>query len=108
MLDMVHWIMKFLYILPVWEGSTSGSKVLRDAMSCQDGFVVPKGMALCLGILFLAFYFFISLLTNSVAPNRKYSVDAGYTNGRSIQIHSVPLERVGFKSTTAPNSQRIV
>ncbi|CAM0943673.1 unnamed protein product [Alopecurus aequalis] len=47
--------LKFVYVLPGWEGSASDSKVLRDAMSRQDAFVVPKG------------YY--------------YLVDAGYTNG---------------------------
>jgi len=35
--------MKFVYVLPGWEGSSSDSRVLRDAMSRQDAFVVPKG-----------------------------------------------------------------
>ncbi|CAL5009792.1 unnamed protein product [Urochloa decumbens] len=55
MLGVVDWNMKFLYVLPGWEGSASDSRVLRDAMSRQDGFVVPKG--------------------------HYYLVDAGYTNG---------------------------
>ena len=37
------------------EGSACDGRVLRDAMSRQDGFVVPKGTALCLGILFFLF-----------------------------------------------------
>jgi hypothetical protein len=50
MLGVVDWNMKFLYVLPGWEGSASDSRVLRDAMrlSRQDGFVVPTGMALSL------------------------------------------------------------
>lgn len=55
MLGVVDWNMKFLYVLPGWEGSACDGRVLRDAMSRQDGFVVPKGTALCLGILFLLF-----------------------------------------------------
>jgi hypothetical protein len=47
--------MKFLYVLAGWKGSASNSRILRDAMSREDSFVVPSG---------------------------KYSlVDAGYTNG---------------------------
>lgn len=55
MLGVVDWNMKFLYVLPGWEGSTSDSRVLCDAMrpNRQDAFVVPKGSALSLGILFL-------------------------------------------------------
>ena len=41
MLGVVDWIMKFLYVLPGWEGSATDSRVLRDAMSRQDAFVVP-------------------------------------------------------------------
>ena len=55
MLGVVDWNMKFLYVLPGWEGSAYDGRVLRDAMSRQDGFVVPKGTAHCLGILFLLF-----------------------------------------------------
>jgi hypothetical protein len=53
MLGVVDWNMKFLYVLPGWEGSASDSRVLRDAMrlSRQDGFVVPNGMTLSLGFL---------------------------------------------------------
>nr|BAJ99446.1 predicted protein [Hordeum vulgare subsp. vulgare] len=49
--------MKFLYVLPDWEGSSSDSGVLKDAMRIdrEDAFVVPQG---------------------------KYNlVDVGYTNG---------------------------
>jgi hypothetical protein len=63
MLGVVDWNMKFLYVLPGWEGSACDGRVLRDAMSRQDGFVVPKGTTLCLGILFL----FICFLTNMTA-----------------------------------------
>jgi len=41
MMGVVDWNMKFLYVLPGWEGSASDSRVLRDAMSRQDAFVVP-------------------------------------------------------------------
>jgi hypothetical protein len=47
--------MKFLYVLAGWEGSASDSRILRDAMSREDSFVVPSG--------------------------KYYLVDAGYTNG---------------------------
>ena len=53
MLDVVDRNMKFLYVLPLWEGSASDSRVLRDVMSRQDAFVVPQGMTFSLGILFL-------------------------------------------------------
>lgn len=63
MLGVVDWNMKFLYVFPSWEGSTSDSGVLCDAMSRQDAFVVPQGMTFTLGNLFLCFvsyliYFF--------------------------------------------------
>ncbi|KAK8954997.1 hypothetical protein KSP39_PZI002110 [Platanthera zijinensis] len=47
--------MKFLYVLPGWEGSSSDSRVLRDALERPNCFEVPKG--------------------------KYYLVDAGYTNG---------------------------
>ena len=55
MLGVVDWNMKFMYVLPGWEGSASDSRVLRDAMrlSRQDAFVVPHGMTLSLGNSFL-------------------------------------------------------
>ena len=62
MLGVVDWNMKFLYVLPGWEGSASDSRVLRDAMrtSRQDAFAVPNGT-----IFFLAFCFYLlRLLTN--------------------------------------------
>jgi hypothetical protein len=49
MLGVVDWNMKFLYVLPGWEGSSSDSRVLHDAMSRQDAFVVPSGTTLSLG-----------------------------------------------------------
>ncbi|XBI54136.1 hypothetical protein VPH35_036234 [Triticum aestivum] len=59
-LGVVDWNMNFLYVLPSWEGSTSESQVLRDAMrnDHQDAFVIPHG--------------------------KYYLVDAGYTNGPSF------------------------
>ncbi|KAL0332850.1 UNVERIFIED_CONTAM: Retrovirus-related Pol polyprotein from transposon TNT 1-94 [Sesamum calycinum] len=47
--------MQFIYVLPGWEGSAADSRVLRDAISRRNGFVVPRGSY--------------------------YLVDAGYTNG---------------------------
>jgi hypothetical protein len=47
--------MKFVYVLAVWEGSASDSRVLRDAMSRDDAFAIPSG--------------------------KYYLVDARYTNG---------------------------
>ena len=43
MLGVVDWNMKFLYVLPGWEGSVSDSRVLRDAMRANrhDSCVVP-------------------------------------------------------------------
>jgi hypothetical protein len=46
---------KFLYVLVVWEGSTSNSRILCDAISREDSFVVLSG--------------------------NYYLVDAAYTNG---------------------------
>ena len=55
MLGVVDWNMKFLYVLPGWEGSASDSRVLKDAMRIdrQDAFVVPHGTSLSLGFVFL-------------------------------------------------------
>jgi hypothetical protein len=57
MLGVVDWNMKFLYVLPGWEGSASDSRVLKDSMRVdrQDAFVVPQGTTLSLGFLFLMF-----------------------------------------------------
>ncbi|XP_047948928.1 uncharacterized protein LOC125194740 [Salvia hispanica] len=35
--------MQFVYLLPGWEGSADDSRVLRDAVSCANGFKVPQG-----------------------------------------------------------------
>lgn len=35
--------MKFIYVLPGWEGSASDSRVLRDAISRRNGLNVPTG-----------------------------------------------------------------
>ncbi|KAL0424148.1 UNVERIFIED_CONTAM: hypothetical protein Sradi_0949600 [Sesamum radiatum] len=35
--------MQFIYVLPGWEGSAADSRVLRDAISRRNGFVVPRG-----------------------------------------------------------------
>ena len=43
MLGVVDWNMKFLYVLPGWEGSSSDSRVLKYVMRIdhEDAFVVP-------------------------------------------------------------------
>ena len=55
MLGVGDWNMKFLYVLPGWEGSASDSRVLKDAMRIdrEDAFVVPQGMTLSLCVSFL-------------------------------------------------------
>ena len=72
MLGVVDWNMKFLYVLPGWEGSASDSRVLRDSMRTdrQDAFVVPHGMAFFLGILFSLI---VNVTTNLIGlfTNRK-------------------------------------
>ncbi|KAM6543783.1 hypothetical protein CsatB_008230 [Cannabis sativa] len=50
--------MKFIFVLPGWEGSASDSRVLRDAINRQNGLKIPKG------------YY--------------YLVDGGYTNGEGF------------------------
>ncbi|KAL8524078.1 hypothetical protein ACS0TY_013879 [Phlomoides rotata] len=35
--------MKFVYVLPGWEGSAADSRVLRDAISRTNGLKIPKG-----------------------------------------------------------------
>ncbi|XP_027347986.1 uncharacterized protein LOC113859398 [Abrus precatorius] len=50
--------MNFVYVLSGWEGSTSDSRVLRDAIARHNGFKVPTGSY--------------------------YLVDVGYTNSRGF------------------------
>ncbi|KAL7219934.1 hypothetical protein ACSBR2_012903 [Camellia fascicularis] len=50
--------MQFIYVLPGWKGSTSDSRVLRDAVSRPNGLKVPTG--------------------------KYYLVDAGYTIGEGF------------------------
>ncbi|XP_061374222.1 protein ALP1-like [Gastrolobium bilobum] len=52
--------MKFVYVLPGWEGSASDARVLRDAINRRNGLKVPTG------------YY--------------YLVDAGYTNGDGFLV----------------------
>ncbi|KAA0054469.1 retrotransposon protein [Cucumis melo var. makuwa] len=33
----------FVYVLTGWEGSTTDSQILRDALAQQNGLQVPKG-----------------------------------------------------------------
>ncbi|KAM5570194.1 hypothetical protein ABKV19_017281, partial [Rosa sericea] len=47
--------MKFIYVLPGWEGSAADSRVLRDALTRRNGLKIQS--------------------------NKYYLVDAGYTNG---------------------------
>lgn len=35
--------LKFIYVLPGWEGSAGDSRVLRDAINRVNGLKVPKG-----------------------------------------------------------------
>lgn len=74
--------MKFVYVLAGWEGSASDSRVLRDAMSRDDAFVIPSG--------------------------KYYLVDAGYTNGpgflapyRSTRYHLNEWAAQGHNPSTA-------
>jgi hypothetical protein len=62
MLGVCDWNMKFLYVLPGWEGSASDSRVLRDAMRIgrQDAFVVPKGTTLFSRIFSSCFLFVLA------------------------------------------------
>ena len=36
--------MKFIYVLPGWEGSAADSRILRDAVSRPNGLKVARGM----------------------------------------------------------------
>lgn len=38
--------MKFIYVLPGWEGNAHDSRVLRDAISRRNGLKVPQGVAM--------------------------------------------------------------
>jgi hypothetical protein len=44
--------MRFIYVLVGWEGSSSDSRVLRDAISRPNGLKVPIGMTILI-IIFL-------------------------------------------------------
>ena len=81
MLGVVDWNMKFIYVLPGWEGLASDSKVLKDAMRIdrQDAFVVPEGTSLCSWLSFSHVYFVTNLCICHIG--KYYLVDAGYTNG---------------------------
>ena len=35
--------MEFIYVLPCWEGSAHGGRILRDAISRPNGLKVPRG-----------------------------------------------------------------
>ena len=35
--------LKFIYVLPGWEGSVSDSRVLRDALRKNNRFIIPSG-----------------------------------------------------------------
>lgn len=37
--------MRFIYVLPGWEGSAADRRVLRDAVNRLDGLRVPVGMS---------------------------------------------------------------
>ncbi|KAH6825361.1 hypothetical protein C2S53_018263 [Perilla frutescens var. hirtella] len=50
--------MQFIYVLVGWEGSTADGRILRDAISRENGLVVPRGTY--------------------------YLVDGGYTNGEGF------------------------
>jgi len=34
---------KFTYVLAGWEGTTSGSRILKDALIREDPLVIPEG-----------------------------------------------------------------
>ena len=36
--------MQFIYVMAGWEGSAADSRVLRDALSRNNGFRVPQGI----------------------------------------------------------------
>jgi len=35
--------MKFTYVLAGWEGTTSDSRILKDALIREDPFLIPEG-----------------------------------------------------------------
>jgi len=35
--------MKFTYALAGWKGTTSDSRILKDALSKEDSLIIPKG-----------------------------------------------------------------
>ena len=74
--------MKFVYVLPGWEGSSSDSRVLRDAMTRRDPFVIPHGIQLFIYILcVISIGFTFEVLIYFLFVGKYYLVDAGYTNG---------------------------
>ena len=79
--------MQFIYVLLGWEGSTSDSRVLRDAVSRPNGLKVPTGMKI---IYCYKYKYTISILNNYfvtyivkpcyIITGHYYLEDAGYTN----------------------------
>ena len=75
--------MQFIYVLPGWEGSAHDGRVLRDAISRDDGLKIPQGIIVTTS---LSFSMFLECTwTNKVYVLFKfkgcyYLVDAGYCN----------------------------
>ena len=36
--------LKFTYVLLSWDGTTSNSRILKDALKCHDPLKIPKGI----------------------------------------------------------------
>ena len=35
--------MRFTYVLPGWEGTASGSRIIKNALSREDKLIIPRG-----------------------------------------------------------------
>ena len=74
MLGVCNQNIKFIFVLPSWEGSASDPRVLQDAMSRPNGLRIPIGKTYkCINLYKLIRDTFGLL-------GRYYLVDAGYTN----------------------------
>ncbi|KAK8948599.1 hypothetical protein KSP39_PZI005248 [Platanthera zijinensis] len=99
--------MKFVYVLPGWEGSASDSRVLRNALEREDCFEVPigKNFSKCPLLIRHKYFRASNIQVNNVG--KYYLVDAGYTNGpgylapyRSTRYHLQEWATQGNNPTT--------
>lgn len=47
--------LRFIYVLPGWEGSAADSRVLRDALRRRNGLQIPNGNIMNIMIIYLIY-----------------------------------------------------